>query len=145
MCTQCDACRYTWEEWTKCVNPPEPQSVTEPFAPWLRPGPTRIDLHYKARERVGGPFFCGALRFARWLSHRDGEEAAPWLPSGCALRPTHSPTQSAKSPTHPTTPPPTQTGKTADWEREEFDVIKHAKIGFFSSIVGVAAVPALFK
>ena len=44
--------RYTWNEWTKRVNPPEPTRVTEPFAPFLRPGATRIDLTYKASVRV---------------------------------------------------------------------------------------------
>jgi tellurite resistance protein len=38
-----------------------------------------------------------------------------------------------------------KTGKTDDWEREDFDYIKHSKIAFFSSVIGVAAVPALFK
>jgi tellurite resistance protein len=38
-----------------------------------------------------------------------------------------------------------KTGKTTDWEREDFDYIKHSKIAFFSSVIGVAAIPALFK
>jgi hypothetical protein len=38
-----------------------------------------------------------------------------------------------------------QTGKTDDVEREDFHVIRHVKIAFQSSVVGVAAVPALFK
>ncbi|KAL4537156.1 hypothetical protein Ndes2526B_g04932 [Nannochloris sp. 'desiccata'] len=38
-----------------------------------------------------------------------------------------------------------KTLKTTDWEREDFDYIKHSKIAFFSSVIGVAAVPALFK
>ena len=38
-----------------------------------------------------------------------------------------------------------QTGKTDDVEREDFDFIRHSKIAFFSSIVGVVALPALFK
>ena len=38
-----------------------------------------------------------------------------------------------------------KTGKTDDVEREDFDLIRHSKIQFFSSIVGVAAIPAMFK
>jgi hypothetical protein len=38
-----------------------------------------------------------------------------------------------------------QTGKSDDWEREAFDVIKYSKISFFSSVIGVAAVAALFR
>lgn len=42
--------RYHWREWTKVVNPDQPQRVREPFASELRPGskPTKIDLTYKA-------------------------------------------------------------------------------------------------
>jgi len=38
-----------------------------------------------------------------------------------------------------------KTGKTDDWEREDFAVVKHSKIAFQSSVIGVAAVAALFK
>ena len=38
-----------------------------------------------------------------------------------------------------------KTGKTDDWEREDFDYIKHSKSAFFSSTVGVAGIAALFK
>ena len=38
-----------------------------------------------------------------------------------------------------------KTRKTDDWEREDFDYVKHSKIAFFSSTIGVVAVPALFK
>lgn len=38
-----------------------------------------------------------------------------------------------------------KTGKTDDWEREDFAFIKHSKIQFMSSIIGVAAIPAMFK
>ncbi len=38
-----------------------------------------------------------------------------------------------------------KTGKTDDWEREDFDYIKHSKISFFSSVIGVTALAALFK
>lgn len=38
-----------------------------------------------------------------------------------------------------------KTGKNDDWEREDFDVIKHSKIAFQSSTIGVAAIPAMFK
>lgn len=38
-----------------------------------------------------------------------------------------------------------QIGKTDDWEQEDFHVIKHSKIGFFSGVIGVAAIPAMFK
>ena len=38
-----------------------------------------------------------------------------------------------------------KTGKSDDWEREDFAFVKHSKIAFFSSIIGVVAVPALFK
>ena len=38
-----------------------------------------------------------------------------------------------------------QTGKTDDWEREDFHPIKHVKMGFFNSVVGVVAIPAMFK
>ena len=53
----CSPCRYAWEEWTKRVHPPSPQRVREPFSSELRPGGkvTRVDLHYKARTRQGGP------------------------------------------------------------------------------------------
>ena len=37
------------------------------------------------------------------------------------------------------------TGKTDDWEREDFAVIKHSKIAFQSGVIGPAAVAALFK
>lgn len=36
-------------------------------------------------------------------------------------------------------------GKSDDWEREDFDYIKHSKAAFFSSTIGVVAVPAMFK
>jgi len=38
-----------------------------------------------------------------------------------------------------------KTGKTDDWEREDFAYVKHSKIAFMSSVIGVAAIPALFK
>lgn len=38
-----------------------------------------------------------------------------------------------------------KTGKGDDWEREDFDYVKHSKIAFFSSVMGVAAIPAMFK
>lgn len=38
-----------------------------------------------------------------------------------------------------------KTGKTDDWEREDFAVVKHSKIMFFSSVMGVVALPAMFK
>jgi len=38
-----------------------------------------------------------------------------------------------------------KTLKTTDWEREDFDYIKHSKIAFFPSVIGVAAIPALYK
>lgn len=38
-----------------------------------------------------------------------------------------------------------KTGKTDDVEREDFDIIRHSKIQFFSGVVGVAAIPAMFK
>lgn len=38
-----------------------------------------------------------------------------------------------------------KTGKTSDWEREDFDYIKHSKSMFFSSVIGVVAIPAMFK
>lgn len=78
--------KYTWNEWTKVVHPPEPRRVYQTFASWLRPGgkKTRVDLSYK-------------------------------------------------------------TGKNDDYEREDFNPIKHVKIGFFSSVIGVQAVAAMFK
>lgn len=50
----CSFPRYHWHEWTKRVNPDQPQRVTEPFTSELRPGskPTKIDLTYKASMRV---------------------------------------------------------------------------------------------
>lgn len=74
--------KYTWDDFTKRINPPAPEHVREHFRDY--PQPTRIDLHYK-------------------------------------------------------------TNKTTDWEREDFEIIKHSKIAFFSSVIGVVAVPALFK
>jgi hypothetical protein len=38
-----------------------------------------------------------------------------------------------------------KTGKSDDLEREDFAYVRHSKAAFFSSVVGVAAVPALFK
>ncbi len=38
-----------------------------------------------------------------------------------------------------------KTGKTDDWEREDFAIIKHSKIAFQSSVIGVAAIAALYK
>lgn len=78
--------KYTWNEWTKTVNPAEPRRVYQRFASWLRPGDkkTRMDLTYK-------------------------------------------------------------TGKNDDYEREDFNPIKHVKIGFFSSAIGVQAAAAMFK
>jgi tellurite resistance protein len=74
--------KYTWEDWTKQINPPKPQRESHSFE--NHSARTRIDLNYK-------------------------------------------------------------TGKNADVEREDFDFIRHSKIGFFSGVVGVAAIPALFK
>lgn len=36
-------------------------------------------------------------------------------------------------------------GKIGDWELSDFDWIRHSKIGFFSSVIGVAAVAAMFR
>ena len=74
--------KYTWDEFTKVVGPPEPERVSYEFEG--HGGPTKVDLHYK-------------------------------------------------------------TGKTDDWEREDFAVVKHSKIAFQSSVIGVAAIAALFK
>lgn len=74
--------KYTWNEWTKVVNPEVPKRVTYEFENHTRS--TKIDLHYK-------------------------------------------------------------TGKTDDWEREDFAIIKHSKIGFQSSVIGVVALAALYK
>ena len=74
--------KYTWNEWTKVVNPATPERVTYGFKNHSRK--TKIDLHYK-------------------------------------------------------------TGKTDDWEREDFAVIKHSKIAFQSSVIGVVAIAALYK
>jgi hypothetical protein len=41
--------------------------------------------------------------------------------------------------------PTPQIGKNSDWEREDFAYVRNSKIGFFSSVVGVAAIPALWK
>jgi len=38
-----------------------------------------------------------------------------------------------------------KTGKTDDWEREDFALVRHSKIAFQSSVIGVAAIAALFK
>ena len=113
------------------VNPPAPVPFSEQFEPRLRPGPTRIDLHYKARARAAERPQAGVppplhthshtrnpnRKHARTHRRRRGRPR-PWLP---------------------------QTGKTDDWEREAFDYVKYSKIGFFSGVIGVAAIPALFK
>ena len=49
------------------------------------------------------------------------------------------------SPLRPTYAIYLQTGKSDDWEREAFDVVKYSKMSFFSSVIGVAAVAALFR
>jgi tellurite resistance protein TehA-like permease/glutaredoxin len=74
--------KYTWNEWTKVVNPAKPERVVHQFKDHSKK--TNIDLFYK-------------------------------------------------------------TGKTADWEREDFEIVKHSKIAFQSSVIGVAAIPAAFK
>lgn len=38
-----------------------------------------------------------------------------------------------------------KTGKIGDWEHGDFSVARHAKMGFFSSVIGVAAVAAMFR
>ena len=130
--------KYTWADWTKVVHPPEPKRVRQRFPAWLRGGKaTKIDLHYKARAGARGGGCTSSLLLCL---PRPAQPCPPAPP-----RPAHGTHMHCHPPPLPPSLLPPQTGKTDDWEREDFDFVRHSKIGFFSSVIGVVAIPAMFR